>query len=102
MAEIPTMACPDGCEAGRFCAGDDPAPHYVECERCNGTGRIPRPPLTPDEIAALPDGAVLDVDYKYWPGRFAVEATCQTRPLLRSDTRVGLCRVWLADDDGES
>lgn len=58
MAEIPTMEC-ESCNGlggfltlvGRSIAGRRPCPH------CNGAGRIPRPPLTPDEIAALPDGA---------------------------------------------
>lgn len=55
MAEIPTMACP-ACSHLPF-----EEPHgfgaSAGCLTCDGTGRIPRRPLTPDEIAALPDGA---------------------------------------------
>lgn len=51
MAEIPTMECPE-------CAGSgdgDEADEHRGCHFCDSAGRIPRPPLTPEQIAALPD-----------------------------------------------
>lgn len=57
MNEIPTMEC-------RACGGRGSAVATPQmdgtvrpCHRCDGTGRVPRPPLSLDEIAALPEGA---------------------------------------------
>lgn len=58
MAEIPTMECSQ-C-GGSGCAWEPPAP---ACGFCDGTGRIPRPPLAPDEIAALPDWTRIIVEW---------------------------------------
>ena len=64
-ASIPTMPCPECGGAGELAEHASDCGAYgaccggigVECESCLGTGRIPRPPLTPAEVAALPDGA---------------------------------------------
>lgn len=96
MTEIPTMECPECRGTGRV---DDLPDAYYPCPQCSGTGSIPRPPLTPDEIAALPDGA-----------RVVIEDThprCLRRGVVTSDAdrdaalrlvRAG-CRAWLAEEE---
>lgn len=90
MAEpvIPTMACPT-------CSHHA---HPEACSGCMGTGIVQCLPLTPEQVAALPDGA-------------RVVATCANpecpqcggaggRPFAApaGDVRVRPVRVWLAED----
>lgn len=107
MAEVPTMAC-FTCKGNRWLAkfrglGQDPASEQVDCPACTGTGRIPRQPLTPDEIAALPDGARVVVE---WHGGTYGVATVNRDEvgiwLGAGATVDDAHRVWLADDDGDA
>lgn len=97
MTEIPTMACDaPGCRNGIAPRPNDC--RALPCTHCHGTGLVHRPPLTPDEIAALPDGVKVVVDFD------GDVFTATVRPTAgacfsRRDLLDG--RVWLADDDGE-
>lgn len=100
MAEIPTMACPE-CD-GRPLRMNENCTTYG-CTDCDGTGRIPRPPLTAEEIAALPDGARVVVDYDdVAPGclRGGVITSDRDRAAAQRLVLDGV-RVWLAVDSGE-
>ena len=78
------------------------------CVHCDATGRIPRPPLTPDQVAALPDGARVVVRA---PGDWLLPVTARIRqsgkyagmPVYRrvskeSWRKLQPGRVWLAED----
>lgn len=98
MAEIPTMPCPECAGLGSFY--DRPE----ACERCDETGRVDRPPLTPEEVAAV------DVPAQVITAGATGEAyATHGYPVLHVGTlatlagmaRRGTLRVWLADDGGE-
>lgn len=104
MTEIPTMECPECRGTGRV---DDLPDAYYPCPQCSGTGRIPRRPLTPDEIAALPDGARVMVEWDDGGiAEYSVRRNGCTVEVWDAsagcDFRVGyasLCnRAWLAEE----
>lgn len=90
-ARIPAMPCPE-------CLGvTDPA---WACLDCHGTGRVTPNPLTAAEIAALPDGALVVVewcgDVRRVDGQGAKSLFGAAR-ILRLPPMA--FRVWLADED---
>lgn len=98
MAEprIPTMPCPECAGLGSFY--DRPEP----CERCGETGRVERPPLTPDQIAALPDGALVVIQRHgnvdpIRTGVVGVDRLTGERTYA-GHFRLYCARVWLAED----
>lgn len=96
-AAIPTMPCPecDGC--GDLAMVGRKALFRFQCPDCYGAGRIPRPPLTTDQVDALPDGARVVVQLRY--GFTDMEIN---RGMIGSLTSMASeepwCRVWLAED----
>lgn len=114
MTEIPTMEC-ERCDGTGIARRVEEGWGVVRerCYVCDGTGRVQRPPLTPEQVAALPDGARVvvvvanHVDYPAWRGRVSlgsrhgsdveIPQPDGTTVCLAADE----CRVWIADDGGE-
>jgi hypothetical protein len=59
----------------------------VPCIQCDYTGRIPRPPLTPDQVAALPVEHWSRLVYGY------------TEEVGDDGCATKVARVWLAEEE---